>query len=208
MILLQLSSGQGPIECRRAIVLAVKAIEKECREKGILIDVLEAVSAKEKGCFKSALLKLESRGDDKAKQLATSWQGAMLWVCQSTYRPKHKRKNWFFSGQMYEVNEAKLDNEVTFQTCRSSGAGGQHVNTTDSAVRAVHTKTGISVRVESERSQHANKRLARALLFQKLEMMKQEQMTTQERERWQQHWELQRGNPIKTFKGEKFALVS
>ncbi|NQY35620.1 MAG: peptide chain release factor H [Alteromonadaceae bacterium] len=207
MILLQLSAGQGPVECSKAVGLALKTIEKQCREKGIKFDIVEAIEMKERGCFKSALLQLDSTKGDSAKQLAESWQGAMLWVCQSQYRPKHKRKNWYFSGQMYEINETQLDKGVTFQTCRASGAGGQHVNTTDSAVRATHTATGISVRVESERSQHANKRMARALLFQKLETAKLEQMTQQEKARWQQHWEVERGNPVKTFKGEKFALV-
>ena len=208
MILLQLSAGQGPVECSKAVGLALKTIEKQCREKGIKFDIVEAIEMKERGCFKSALLQLDSTKGDSAKQLAESWQGAMLWVCQSQYRPKHKRKNWFFSGQMYEINETQLDKGVTFQTCRASGAGGQHVNTTDSAVRATHTATGISVRVESERSQHANKRMARALLFQKLETAKLEQMTQQEKARWQQHWEVERGNPVKTFKGEKFVLVN
>lgn len=207
MILLQLSAGQGPVECSKAVGLALKTIEKQCREKDIKLDIVEAIEMKERGCFKSALLQLDSSKSDLAKLLAESWQGAMLWVCQSQFRPKHKRKNWFFSGQMYEINETQLDKGVTFQTCRASGAGGQHVNTTDSAVRATHTTTGISVRVESERSQHANKRLARALLFQKLEASKLEQMTQQEKVRWQQHWEVERGNPVRTFKGEKFTAV-
>lgn len=217
MILLQLSAGQGPVECCKAVGLALKWIEKQCRDKGIKLDIVETIATKERDCFKSALLqfdsgqldskKADSEKESSAKQLAESWQGAMLWVCQSTFRPKHKRKNWFFSGEMYEVNDTQLDKGVTFQACRASGAGGQHVNTTDSAVRATHTETGISVRVESERSQHANKRLARALLFQKLEATKLEQMTQQEKARWQQHWELVRGNPVRTFKGEKFVLV-
>lgn len=207
MILLQLSSGQGPLECCKAIGLALKAIEKECLAEDIEFNIVDTVAANEKGCFQSALLKLDSKFEDKARQLALSWQGVMLWVCQSCFRPKHKRKNWFFSGQMFEVDESRQDSGMTFKTCRASGAGGQHVNTTDSAVRATHTETGISVRVESERSQHANKRLARVLLFQKLEMLKQEQMTSQEKVRWQQHWELERGNPVKTFKGDKFALA-
>lgn len=207
MILLQLSAGQGPVECSKAVGLALKTIEKQCREKDIKLDIVEAIEMKERGCFKSALLQLDSSKSDLAKLLAESWQGAMLWVCQSQFRPKHKRKNWFFSGQMYEINETQLDKGVTFQTCRASGAGGQHVNTTDSAVRATHTTTGISVRVESERSQHANKRLARALLFQKLEASKLEQMTQQEKVRWQQHWEVERGNPVRAFKGEKFTAV-
>ncbi|BCV63939.1 peptide chain release factor-like protein [Shewanella algae] len=78
------------------------------------------------------------------------------------------------------------------------------MNTTDSAIRATHIASGLSVRVETERSQHANKRLATALLFQKLEALKQEQMNREEQQRWQQHWELQRGNPRRSFKGEKF----
>jgi peptide chain release factor len=207
MILLQLSAGQGPVECSQAVGLALNAIEKQCREKGIKLDIVETIATKERDCFKSALLQFDSKDDNSAKKIAESWQGAMLWVCQSQFRPKHKRKNWFFSGQMYEVNDTQLDKGVTFQACRSSGAGGQHVNTTDSAVRATHTETGISVRVESERSQHANKRLARVLLFQKLEATKLEQMTQQEKARWQQHWEVERGNPVRTFKGEKFTAV-
>ncbi len=155
MILLQLSAGQGPIECAKAVGLALKHIEKQCREQKIKLELVEAINSKEDGCFKSALLQLGSSQSEAAKQLAKSWQGAMLWVCQSQYRPKHKRKNWFFSGKMYELNDTQLDKSITFQACRASGAGGQHVNTTDSAVRAVHTASGISVRVESERSQHA-----------------------------------------------------
>ncbi len=204
MILLQLSAGQGPIECCKAVGLALQTIEKQCRSQQITLDIIEAIAQPEHGCFKSVLLQIDKTNSDLAKQLAQSWQGAMLWVCQSQYRAKHKRKNWFFSGQMYEVSDSQLATGVTFQTCRASGAGGQHVNTTDSAVRATHTATGISVRVERERSQHANKRLARILLFQKLEAAKLEQMTQQEKARWQQHWQVERGNPVRTFKGEKF----
>ncbi|MEH6396299.1 peptide chain release factor H [Pseudoalteromonas sp.] len=206
MILLQLSAGQGPIECCKAVSLALKKIKKQCLVQGVKLEIIEAVSATERDCLKSILLQLDSTANSKAKQLAQSWQGTMLWVCQSQYRPKHKRKNWFFSGQLFDIDESKLDKGVTFQTCRASGAGGQHVNTTDSAVRATHTATGISVRVESERSQHANKRLASVLLFQKLEQLALDKMAQQETVRWQQHWEVERGNPVKTFIGEKFAL--
>ncbi len=124
----------------------------------------------------------------------------------TNYRPKHKRKNWFFSGKMFEVNEIQLDQTIKFQSCRASGAGGQHVNCTDSAIRATHIATGLSVRIESERSQHANKRLAKALLFQKIEAKKFDDMTRQEKQRWQQHWDLERGNPVNTFHGPKFML--
>lgn len=207
MILLQLSAGQGPEECCKAVGLALHAIEKQCRERAVKLDIVEMITSKQRHCFKSVLLQLEADDKESVKQIASLWQGGMLWVCQSPFRPKHKRKNWFFSGQVYEFNEAQLDKHITFQTCRASGAGGQHVNTTDSAVRATHSGTGICVRVETERSQHANKRLARALLFQKLEALKLEKMTQQEQARWQQHWEVERGNPARTFKGEKFVVT-
>lgn len=203
MILLQLSAGQGPDECCKAVGLTMQYLQKQCQAAKLKLDVIEMVMGNRSGGFKSVLLQLEGKN---ASQIATSWQGPMLWICPSPYRPKHRRKNWFFSGQVFEIDENAMDNTITFQTCRSSGAGGQHVNTTDSAVRATHTASGISVRVESERSQHANKRLARALLYQKLESARHEAMTQQEKARWLQHWELERGNPVKTFKGEKFTL--
>ena len=60
------------------------------------------------------------------------------------------------------------ERDLEWSTCRGSGAGGQHRNTTDSAVKLKHTPSGIAVRVESERSQHQNKELARAHLRAKL----------------------------------------
>lgn len=204
MILVQLSAGQGPIECCKAVGHAIRLMEQQARQMNINLTIIELTNATQTGCYKSVLLALDSNNEKKTKQLALSWQGVMLWVCPSQYRPKHKRKNWYFSGKVYDINENQLDSGVTFQTCRASGAGGQHVNTTDSAVRATHTDTGLSVRVESERSQHANKRLARALLFQKLEAARLEQMSDDEKKRWQQHWELERGDPTKIFKGVKF----
>lgn len=204
MILVQLSAGQGPQECCKAVALALQALEKQCRQEKIKLELVEQEANKEQTGFKSVLLQLSGAN---ASQVAACWQGVMLWACQSLYRIKHKRKNWFFSGQMFEIDQAKLGKEISFKTCRASGAGGQHVNTTDSAVRATHISSGISVRVQSERSQHANKRLASALIWQKLASVKQEQMSQQEQARWQQHLDLQRGNPVKTFKGEKFTSV-
>lgn len=208
MMLLQLSAGQGPLECSKAVGLALQIIEKECKDSGVQLDVVQITRAERSGCFKSVLLQFSAINMQSVKQLLAPWEGVMLWICQSSFRPKHKRKNWYFSGQVYAINDTLLDNKVTFQTCRASGAGGQHVNTTDSAVRAIHTETGISVRVESERSQHANKRLARVLLFQKLEQEKWQQLTQEEKQRWQQHHTLERGAAIQTFKGEKFIPLS
>ena len=90
------------------------------------------------------------------------------------------------------------------ETLRSSGPGGQHVNKTDSAVRATHLPTGLSVKVQTERSQHANKRLARALLALKLSMLAEDQASGERAERRLQHHRLQRGSPVRVFRGEDF----
>lgn len=208
MILLQLSSGQGPIECAKAVGLCLKLITKRCEQNSIDITIVESVPDKQKGCFKSVLLQLMCSDQHLVRQFSASWQGAILWQCQSPFRPKHKRKNWFISITMHEIQDTDLSSGITYKACRASGAGGQHVNTTDSAIHATHTQSGISVKVQSERSQHTNKRIAKALLFQKLENQRHNEMSEQENLRWQQHWEVQRGNPRKVFKGDKFAEVS
>lgn len=98
----------------------------------------------------------------------------------------------------------QLDGEIRFESLRSSGPGGQHVNKTDSAVRATHITTGISVKVQSERSQHANKRLATLLIAHHLEQVKEDERAAMKSERRLFHHQIERGNPTRTFKGLAF----
>lgn len=207
MILLQLSSGQGPAECCLAVGHALKYLSKQCHDSGINIDIIEQMPTGNKGEFKSVTVQLSAKSTGNALTFAKSWQGSILWICPSPYRPRHKRKNWFISGHVFNLEQTELTHHITFQSCKSSGAGGQHVNTTNSAIRATHTATGITVRVDSERSQHANKRLATALIFKKLNEEKQQRDKHDDQTRWQQHWELERGNPIKAFKGKEFKFI-
>lgn len=203
MTLLQLSAGQGPEECCRAVYLAADFFKRECEQRGIKTTILEVCKGKTRETFKSILFHLQ--GED-APIFANSHKGAMLWVAESPYRPKHKRKNWFFSAKVYEIKNKQWSNQIVYQACKASGAGGQHVNTTNSAIRAIHVESNISVRVEDERSQHENKRKATLLLYQKLEEQKECLQAQNEKDRWQQHQALERGNPVKVFRGKNFTL--
>ena len=131
-----------------------------------------------------------------ADTLAQNWQGTLQWVCASPVRPKHPRKNWYIGiFRLPEKPEMPSESEIEFQTCRSGGKGGQHVNKTESAVRATHKASGISVRVESERSQHANKKRALELLAHKLAEHQTAQNADYAKQQHSGLYQVERGNP-------------
>ena len=96
MILLQLSAGTGPLECAQAVTLALKQVTIEARKLSVSIDLVETVEHGASGLYKSVLVQLKGKDKAQCEQFANGWQGSMLWICQSPFRPKHKRKNWFF----------------------------------------------------------------------------------------------------------------
>lgn len=91
--------------------------------------------------------------------------------------------------------------DIDFQTCRSSGSGGQSVNKTNSAVQLTHRPTGLQVRVENEKSQHQNKATALSLLRARLWEAKHEQVTNERSaERKRQVGTAMRGDKVRTYR--------
>lgn len=100
-----------------------------------------------------------------------------------------------------------IEGEIKFESLKSSGPGGQHVNKTESAIRATHLASGIVVKVQTERSQHANKRLAKLLIAHKLEQQQQNMQSEIKAQRRMFHHQITRGNPVRMFNGPDFTPV-
>lgn len=201
MLLIQITAAHGPVECEHAAQLTLRELLRAAEREATPLQVLEVLDTPA-GC-KSALLRVDAA---TLPPWLDAWLGTIQWVFTSPFRPHHRRKNWFVAVQRCAVPALQEeawpeDGEIVFQACRASGKGGQHVNTTDSAVHAVHVASGIAVKVATERSQHANKRLARALIALKLAQRQADSRQQSARQRSQQHWEVARGQPVKRLQG-------
>lgn len=203
---IQISAGKGPVECEYVVAKVLKIFLKELcynkieytilnREKGLENGTIQSVSVQIKGNYLADILK--------------PWLGTIQWIGTSTFRKYHKRKNWFIG--CFEIENSSAisinENEIYFQAIRSSGAGGQHVNKVSSAIRAKHIKTGLQVLVMDSRSQHQNKKIAIKRLQEKVTKFNVDQLKEQIKNEWENHQQLERGNPVRVFKGTDFKSV-
>lgn len=197
-IYLQITSGRGPAECCRVVALVLEKILKQAKDLKIKTEVLEREEGEMNRTLFSAIVSLEG---SKVDEIVDEWEGTIQWIAQSPYRIYHKRKNWFVGVNSFTPTElSEIDTKyITYQTLRSSGPGGQHVNKTESAVRATHAPSGLSVTASDQRSQLQNKKLATERLLIKLSAWNIEQAMQKAQENWNNHNSLERGNPVKVI---------
>jgi peptide chain release factor len=205
-IILQITSGRGPEECCLVVAQILKTMLHEAKQFNIDYDIIRRNNAIEPGTIVSALISFKGKG---VKEFTNSWIGTIQWIGLSPYRKYHKRKNWFAGVDLVDTTSLVPwnENDVSFQTLRSSGPGGQHVNKTESAVRAIHNPTGLQVLTSNSRSQLQNKKLALERLQKKLAEWQIQKLNEAEQSGWQQHINLERGNPVRIFKGREFAAI-
>ncbi|WP_336981231.1 peptide chain release factor H [Altererythrobacter fulvus] len=201
--ILHITAGKGPQECRWVVAQLARAFGREARSAGLACTVLDGLE----DLPASLLLRIEGEG---AAAFAAPRIGTVQWVGTSPFRPSHKRRNWFVGVALAPEVEAIRDlseEDIDYQAMRASGPGGQHVNKTDSAVRATHRPTGLVATAQEQRSQHANRKLARLKLAIMLEARRESADDDARKSQWQAHQVLERGNAVRVYTGDKFTLV-
>ena len=201
--IIQITSGRGPAECNFVVTNVFKRFTEACEINSIEYVVIDREIDKYFNLVSSVTLEL------KGKQLnifIKEWLGTILWIGKSPFRKFHQRKNWFIGCFELELPEENKINskEIVYQTMRSSGNGGQNVNKVNSAVRATHLPSGISVVSMDSRSQHQNKKIATTRLLLKLQDDNDQKLKDSVQQKWMNQTSVERGNPIKTYRGEKF----
>jgi len=201
--LIQITSGRGSLECQWVVAKVLKAFLEEAKNNNIDYEIIHRENCDENLTLKSVTLLLKSKN---VNEFLKNWLGSICWIGKSTFRKLHKRSNWFIGIFELEGLEKINFNEkdIQFQTTRSQGSGGQNVNKVNTAVRATHIPTGQSIFVQDTRSQLENKKLSIERLKEKVLEQNIIQLQKRMQETWNNHLQVQRGNPIRTFSGTDF----
>lgn len=197
-MIMQISSGMGPVECRVAVGGIFGQIQKEFPD----IEIVTATKGEVSGSFSSIIF----TSDQDLSEL----EGTMEWICKSKYRPGHKRKNWFVDVSVIQEAE-EIDPKISADSLRvekfhSGGPGGQNVNKVETGVRVIHIPTGITVSSTMERSQFANKQDALKKLSAVLTQINTDNKYKQKNDAWSKHAQIVRGNPVRVYEGDDFRL--
>ena len=204
-----LQSGTGGTDAQDWTEMLLRMYQRWAERRGFSVEVDEATEGQEAGLLSATFI---VHGRFAYGLLATE-RGVHRLVRMSPFDSQHRRQTSFASMDVTPFLEDVSDvvdideKDLRVDTYRSSGAGGQHVNKTDSAVRLTHLPTGIVVSCQNERSQHQNKAKALQILGAKLaeraRAERQAELDALSGERVDNAW----GNQIRSYVMAPYQLV-
>ena len=205
---LEIHAGAGGTESQDWAEMLLRMYARWAERRGFKVETVEYQAGDQAG-IKSATLLLKG---ENAYGYAKTESGVHRLVRISPYDSSARRHTSFSSVWVYPVIDDDIEIEINesdlkIDTYRASGAGGQHVNTTDSAVRITHQPTGIVVASQNDRSQHKNRATAMSMLKARLferEMAEREAVASGE---YAEKTEIGWGHQIRSYVLQPYQLV-
>ena len=206
--IVSLHAGAGGTESCDWAAMLYRMYTRWADKKGFSVEVLDSLDGEEAG-IKSITFQVNG---ENASGYLKSEKGVHRLVRISPFNAAGKRQTSFVSCDVMPDIEEDVDVEIReedirIDTFRSSGAGGQHINKTSSAIRITHFPTGIVVQCQNERSQHMNKDKAMQMLKAKLYLLKQEENAAKAAGIRGEVTDIGWGNQIRSYVMQPYTMV-
>lgn len=206
--IMTLHAGAGGLEAQDWAEMLMRMYTRWAENRGFRVTVLD-ILADDEGGIKSATLLIEG---ENAYGYLKSEKGVHRLVRISPFDASGRRHTSFASvGVLPELDndiEINIDpDDLKIDTYRSSGAGGQHVNKTESAIRITHIPTGIVVQCQNERSQHSNRDTAMRMLKARLLEIKEQEQKDRIEDIKGEYRDIAWGSQIRSYVFHPYSLV-
>lgn len=206
--ILSIHAGAGGLEAQDWAEMLLRMYKRWSERKGFATEILDILSDTEGG-IKSVTLSISGIN---AYGYLKSEKGVHRLVRISPFDSSGRRHTSFASVDVFPQLDDDIDtdinpNDLKIDTYRSGGAGGQHVNTTDSAIRITHIPTGVVVQCQNERSQHSNKATAMRMLMAKLIEIKELEQKEKIEDIQGQYNQIGWGSQIRSYVFHPYSLV-
>ena len=206
--IVSINAGTGGLDAQDWAQMLLRMYVRWADRKGFKVSTLDMISDPEAG-IKSATIQVEGLN---AYGYLKSEKGVHRIVRISPFDPSGKRHTSFASIDVVpELDESiEIDinpSDLKIDTYRASGAGGQHINTTDSAVRITHIPTGVVVQCQNQRSQHSNKDTAMRMLMAKLIELKELEQKEKIEDLQGKYSQITWGSQIRSYVFQPYKLV-